>query len=107
LFSVGEIDRQTATVTARAEGLAKFHTVEEIEDMWRRVLAASLERSEVNIIINQTSKPDGRSANGITLATLEQQEAFMADCREALASKSDAPTRLPRHLSFRNRRTEA
>lgn len=101
------IDLCAGLVTARAEGLALFHTIEEIEDMWRRVLAASLERTEVNIVINQTSKPDGRAANGISLATLEQQESFMVDCREALNFKRGGSDRLPRHISFRNRRTEA
>lgn len=93
-------------MTARAEGLARFHTVEEIEEMWQQVLTASLERTSVNIVINQTSKPDGRAANGINLATPEQQESFMEDCRAALAHLDGKATRLPTHIDFSLRRLE-
>lgn len=74
-------------MTARAKGLAEFYTVQEIRGFWKQVLEASLERTSVNVIINASAKPDGRSSQGISLATLAEQESFMADCQMAIASK--------------------
>jgi hypothetical protein len=87
-------------MTARARGLAEFHTPEEIREMWRQVLTASMERVAVNIHVNASSKPDGRASSGINLATAAEQEAFMADCSLALESIEARASVGPRHADF-------
>lgn len=74
-------------MTARAAALAEFRTEDQIKELWEAVLNASIERVSVNVHINASSKPDGRASSGITLATIEEQEAFMRDCQAALATK--------------------
>lgn len=74
-------------MTARALSLAECYSEEEIRGFIKQVLDASIERVSENIIINATSKPDGRGSSGVSLSSPEDQEAFLRDCHAALELK--------------------
>ena len=71
------------TPTARA--LAKFHTQAEIEDFQRLVLQARYSRAAVNLHLSQATSTDGPSSLSVQLATVGQQDDFLADCESAIA----------------------
>lgn len=93
-------------MTATAEGLAEFYTVEEIRAFWQAVLAARMSRSSVNLHIHQISNPDGRASAALTLSTVAEQERFMDDCRAAIALKESKAPQTPRVIDFSQRRLE-
>lgn len=87
-------------ISARAQGLAEFYTVEQIRGFWKAVLDATLEKNTDNIVINASAKPDGRSSQGISLSTQKEQEEFMEDCKAAIAFKTQATSSGPTYTDF-------
>ena len=93
-------------MTVVATVLCRLKTAEEIRELQGSVLEAMLARRTINIHINQMSEPSGQAEAGISLATVGDQERFLADCEEALQSlEGDAPSS-PAGIDFSWRRTE-
>lgn len=68
--------------------LKKFYTVEQIEAFWKQAGDALMTRSTTLIHLTNQSA-EGGSMGGLALSTPEEQQAFMAACREAIRLKGE------------------